>query len=91
MSNLVTPVLNTHHGFLAYLAVEGEGVNKNVWANMILDDGGDLTHHLYKNYPDKFNNISGIVEENIAGKKVNAHYLIPSNQQNAHYLIPSNQ
>ncbi|XP_063678490.1 S-adenosylhomocysteine hydrolase-like protein 1 [Bolinopsis microptera] len=47
--------------------VEGEGVNKNVWANMILDDGGDLTHHLYKNYPDKFNNISGIVEENIAG------------------------
>ena len=35
---------------------------------MILDDGGDLTHHLYKNYPDRFNHISGIVEENIAGK-----------------------
>ncbi|KAL5251711.1 hypothetical protein ACHWQZ_G014756 [Mnemiopsis leidyi] len=41
--------------------------NKNLWANMILDDGGDLTHHLYKNYPDKFNSITGIVEENIAG------------------------
>jgi len=37
------------------------------WANMILDDGGDLTHHLYKNYPDKFNSITGIVEENISG------------------------
>ena len=40
---------------------------------MILDDGGDLTHHLYKNYPDKFNNISGIVEENIAGKYLANH------------------
>ena len=51
------------------ISEEGEGgeENKNRWANMILDDGGDLTHHLYKNYPDKFNNISGIVEENIAG------------------------
>lgn len=38
---------------------------------MILDDGGDLTHHLYKNYPDRFNNITGIVEENIAGLAYN--------------------
>ena len=37
------------------------------WANMILDDGGDLTHHMYKNHPEKFNCIKGIVEENIAG------------------------
>ena len=37
---------------------------------MILDDGGDLTHHLYKNYPDKFNSITGIVEENISGENL---------------------
>ena len=39
----------------------------DLWPNMILDDGGDLTHHMYKNYAEKFNKIEGIVEENIEG------------------------
>ncbi|XP_065813438.1 S-adenosylhomocysteine hydrolase-like protein 1 isoform X2 [Labrus bergylta] len=35
--------------------------------NMILDDGGDLTHWIYKKYPSLFRKIRGIVEESVTG------------------------
>ncbi|XP_053174502.1 S-adenosylhomocysteine hydrolase-like protein 1 isoform X2 [Scomber japonicus] len=35
--------------------------------NMILDDGGDLTHWIYKKYPSRFKRIKGIVEESVTG------------------------
>ncbi|KAL7403256.1 hypothetical protein ABVT39_026965 [Epinephelus coioides] len=35
--------------------------------NMILDDGGDLTHWIYKKYPSLFKRIKGIVEESVTG------------------------
>ncbi|KAE8623537.1 hypothetical protein XENTR_v10005645 [Xenopus tropicalis] len=36
-------------------------------ANMILDDGGDLTHWVYKKYPHVYKQIRGIVEESVTG------------------------
>ncbi|KAK2526571.1 hypothetical protein Q9233_008341 [Columba guinea] len=43
-------------------------VNIDGWqANMILDDGGDLTHWVYKKYPNVFKKIRGIVEESVTG------------------------
>lgn len=32
-----------------------------------MDDGGDLTHWIYKKYPNLFKNIKGIVEESVTG------------------------
>uniref|UniRef100_A0A8C8D3Y4 S-adenosyl-L-homocysteine hydrolase NAD binding domain-containing protein n=1 Tax=Oncorhynchus tshawytscha TaxID=74940 RepID=A0A8C8D3Y4_ONCTS len=43
-------------------------VNTEGWqANMILDDGGDLTHWVYKKYPSVFKKAQGIVEESVTG------------------------
>uniref|UniRef100_A0A3B5L7F2 Adenosylhomocysteinase-like 1 n=1 Tax=Xiphophorus couchianus TaxID=32473 RepID=A0A3B5L7F2_9TELE len=43
-------------------------VNRDGWqANMILDDGGDLTHWVYKKYPSVFKKVRGIVEESVTG------------------------
>ncbi|KAJ3603061.1 hypothetical protein NHX12_030805 [Muraenolepis orangiensis] len=43
-------------------------VNTEGWQpNMILDDGGDLTHWVYKKYPNVFKKIRGIVEESVTG------------------------
>lgn len=43
-------------------------VNADGWQpNMILDDGGDATHHILKRSPDMFNHIKGIVEESVTG------------------------
>lgn len=46
----------------------------NQWAHsppsallQILDDGGDLTHWIYKKYPNMFKKIKGIVEESVTG------------------------
>ena len=40
----------------------------NVWdANMILDDGGDLTDMVHKKYPQMLNSIHGISEETTTG------------------------
>ena len=36
-------------------------------ANMILDDGGDLTAMVHEKYPDMLNNIHGISEETTTG------------------------
>lgn len=33
----------------------------------ILDDGGDLTHWVYKKYPGVFKKVRGIVEESVTG------------------------
>jgi S-adenosylhomocysteine hydrolase len=33
----------------------------------ILDDGGDLTHWVYKKYPSVFKKARGIVEESVTG------------------------
>ena len=38
-------------------------------ANMILDDGGDLTIKVHKEYPEMLNNIHGISEETTTGVK----------------------
>uniref|UniRef100_A0A8C1SVX4 Adenosylhomocysteinase like 2a n=1 Tax=Cyprinus carpio TaxID=7962 RepID=A0A8C1SVX4_CYPCA len=43
-------------------------VNVEGWEpNMILDDGGDMTHWIYKKYPHLFKKVNGIVEESITG------------------------
>ncbi|XP_047453202.1 S-adenosylhomocysteine hydrolase-like protein 1 isoform X3 [Mugil cephalus] len=43
-------------------------VGADIWQpNMILDDGGDLTHWIYKKYPSLFKSIKGIVEESVTG------------------------
>uniref|UniRef100_A0A3B4BMA1 S-adenosyl-L-homocysteine hydrolase NAD binding domain-containing protein n=1 Tax=Periophthalmus magnuspinnatus TaxID=409849 RepID=A0A3B4BMA1_9GOBI len=43
-------------------------VTSDGWqANMILDDGGDLTHWVYKKYPSTFKKVRGIVEESVTG------------------------
>ncbi|NEQ95817.1 MAG: adenosylhomocysteinase [Cyanothece sp. SIO2G6] len=40
----------------------------NLWdANMILDDGGDLTAHIHENYPDMLKSIHGVTEETTTG------------------------
>lgn len=40
----------------------------NLWdANMILDDGGDLTGHIHEKYPDMLNQIHGVTEETTTG------------------------
>ena len=36
-------------------------------STQILDDGGDLTHWIYKKYPNMFKKIKGIVEESVTG------------------------
>ncbi len=33
----------------------------------ILDDGGDMTHWLYKKHPSLFKRLKGIVEESVTG------------------------
>ena len=44
---------------------DGDG---NLWeANMILDDGGDLTAYIHDTYPEMLNNIHGITEETTTG------------------------
>ncbi|CAH8528373.1 unnamed protein product [Schistosoma intercalatum] len=35
--------------------------------NVVLDDGGDLTHQLHKNYKELLSGICGIVEESVTG------------------------
>uniref|UniRef100_A0A3Q0RDS9 S-adenosyl-L-homocysteine hydrolase NAD binding domain-containing protein n=1 Tax=Amphilophus citrinellus TaxID=61819 RepID=A0A3Q0RDS9_AMPCI len=35
--------------------------------NIILDDGGDLTHWIYNKYPDLFKKLKGVVEESVTG------------------------
>ncbi|XP_078112874.1 S-adenosylhomocysteine hydrolase-like protein 1 isoform X4 [Sander vitreus] len=43
-------------------------VGAETWQpNMILDDGGDLTHWIYKKHPGLFRKIIGIVEESVTG------------------------
>jgi adenosylhomocysteinase len=40
----------------------------SLWdANMILDDGGDLTEYVHENYPEMLNHIHGITEETTTG------------------------
>ncbi|MBT9312456.1 adenosylhomocysteinase [Leptothoe kymatousa] len=40
----------------------------NLWeANMILDDGGDLTGHIHEKYPEMLANIHGVTEETTTG------------------------
>lgn len=40
----------------------------NLWdANMILDDGGDLTGHIHEHYPEMLNSIHGVTEETTTG------------------------
>tara|TARA_A100001011_G_scaffold400809_1_gene519191 strand:+ start:6903 stop:8216 length:1314 start_codon:yes stop_codon:yes gene_type:complete len=43
--------------------------NKNWKPNMILDDGGDLTALMHKNYKDLLKNIKGVSEETTTGVK----------------------
>ncbi|XP_077594042.1 S-adenosylhomocysteine hydrolase-like protein 1 isoform X2 [Stigmatopora nigra] len=43
-------------------------VGADIWQpNVILDDGGDLTHWIYEKYPNLLKNIRGIVEESVTG------------------------
>ena len=53
--------------------------NDKPWdANMVIDDGGDLTQILHQKYPDMLNNIHGISEETTTG----IHRLLEMMQQN---------
>lgn len=46
----------------------GRCVAADTWQpNMILDDGGDLTHWIFKKYPSLFKRMKGIVEESVTG------------------------
>lgn len=38
-----------------------------LYLSQILDDGGDLTHWVYKKYPSVFKKVRGIVEESVTG------------------------
>lgn len=50
----------------------------NLWdANMILDDGGDLTEHIHDRYPEMLTKIHGITEETTTG----VHRLLEMLQQ----------
>ncbi|XP_061578080.1 S-adenosylhomocysteine hydrolase-like protein 1 isoform X2 [Cololabis saira] len=43
-------------------------VAADTWTpDLILDDGGDLTHWIYKKYPNVFKKVRGIVEESVTG------------------------
>ncbi|XP_061629899.1 S-adenosylhomocysteine hydrolase-like protein 1 isoform X1 [Phyllopteryx taeniolatus] len=43
-------------------------VGADIWQpNVILDDGGDLTHWIYRTYPSLFKKIRGVVEESVTG------------------------
>ncbi|XP_059218219.1 adenosylhomocysteinase-like 2 [Stomoxys calcitrans] len=43
-------------------------ISANNWQpNLILDDGGDATHLMWKKYPELFKEIKGIVEESLTG------------------------
>ncbi|XP_075147749.1 adenosylhomocysteinase-like 2 [Haematobia irritans] len=43
-------------------------ISANGWEpNLILDDGGDATHLMFKKYPNLFKDIKGIVEESLTG------------------------
>ncbi|KAF2984796.1 hypothetical protein EK904_014802 [Melospiza melodia maxima] len=46
---------------------EGGGGCSEKSLTLILDDGGDLTHWIYKKYPNMFKKIKGIVEESVTG------------------------
>ena len=48
----------------------------------ILDDGGDLTHWIYKKYPNMFKKIKGIVEESVTG----VHRWVTSTHTHTHTL-----
>ncbi len=39
----------------------------NNWANMLLDDGGDLTQIMHDKYPDLLQNVKGVSEETTTG------------------------
>ncbi|UJR21616.1 hypothetical protein I4U23_024696 [Adineta vaga] len=43
------------------------GAEQGWQPNMILDDGGDLTHYCHKHYSTLFSTIKGIVEESVTG------------------------
>ncbi|WP_370210057.1 adenosylhomocysteinase [Alloalcanivorax venustensis] len=50
---------------IAQTCRDGEG---NLWdANMILDDGGDLTGYIHETYPEMLDKIHGITEETTTG------------------------
>lgn len=43
-------------------------INASGWIpNIVLDDGGDLTHRLHKNHPHLLKEVRGIVEESVTG------------------------
>ncbi|TPP63420.1 Adenosylhomocysteinase [Fasciola gigantica] len=43
-------------------------INGTGWSpNIVLDDGGDLTHKLHKDYPELIVGVRGIVEESVTG------------------------
>lgn len=48
-------------------ASPGGKLDCSVFFLQILDDGGDLTHWVYKKYPNIFKKIRGIVEESVTG------------------------
>nr|XP_032822320.1 S-adenosylhomocysteine hydrolase-like protein 1 [Petromyzon marinus] len=46
----------------------GRCVYSDGWKpNMILDDGGDLTHWMYRKHPNVFRQLKGVVEESVTG------------------------
>ncbi|KAF6778430.1 hypothetical protein AHF37_02186 [Paragonimus kellicotti] len=43
-------------------------INPDGWTpNVVLDDGGDLTHRLHKEHPELLSGVRGIVEESVTG------------------------
>ncbi|ETE65771.1 putative adenosylhomocysteinase 2, partial [Ophiophagus hannah] len=61
-------IYSTQNEVAAALAEAGEyQLTVQIICARILDDGGDLTHWVYKKYPNVFKKIRGIVEESVTG------------------------
>uniref|UniRef100_A0A3B4ZFH3 Adenosylhomocysteinase like 1 n=1 Tax=Stegastes partitus TaxID=144197 RepID=A0A3B4ZFH3_9TELE len=66
-------IYSTQNEVAAALAETGKSLSSlrrhafNMDLRRILDDGGDLTHWVYKKYPSVFKKVRGIVEESVTG------------------------
>jgi adenosylhomocysteinase len=58
----------TEEEYIWFIEQTCHNADGDLWdANMILDDGGDLTGHIHEKYPQMLDNIHGITEETTTG------------------------
>lgn len=64
------PTLQSRDAFYTHLSSARHRVYIMLFFSLfcqVLDDGGDLTHWVYKKYPSVFKKVRGIVEESVTG------------------------